>query len=721
VCHAAPIFLPFASSVVLQMPLAPPALSWAERALCANDYKSSLHLQIQEQLARIAVLSARPEPCLLTSASLLSIHGIDPRIVSAIEERMRFGTTVELDSQACLAPPIAVENSPKLYYDVALTRTLLEKAIQKGRIIPWPPDGPLPHFVSAMSIAFRFHSGEERRVFNAIVAKRHVAAARLAKLDLVVCKLNSGRRCPVKELMGDVLTYRDARLYHDTSHPEGNLNTRGLPDPTRAVKYESLRSFLDRLRPGDLLYKTDLSGAFPSLKNRANEMYTQGLAFEGAVYLEYAMSLGTRTGPDNYDSCLGNPLQALIHDSFNANRICASTTRWVDDFLGLVSCAHHCNDLVAAGHSAFECVTESAAAMHALLADDKTTRPWTYDDQGREVPNFFLEGALGFNIESFPQVVLIIPTSKLCDIRFEARRARTEKSLSKSDLESLYGKIAGVAAALYGAIPFASDLLSLIVECNRNGAERAYPSASLRNDLFFFSDLAESMGQRLIVPNSIDIPKGHVEKDAATGTSTEKGYIAVHICGHVLVFDPPGRIVFQIATQELIAATLSSFCCAALWPNLQIATTDDNANCIAWLDSGHAGRPERNYMLRMRARAMMVSNIREHHEPIASEDNVLADAGTHLNEAKRFLGFATYLSFLSNAHSRRPEWWPDGFPYPPRATGFDRIYVGSPLGLLAERISFTNQTELCFSREEVVEILRAVRLQLLDIANSTSI
>jgi hypothetical protein len=706
---------------LLQPPIAPPVLSWAERALCADDYKSSLHLRIQEQLARIAVLSARPEPCLLSSAPLLHIRGIDLDVVSAIEERMRFGTTVELDPESCLGPQIAVENSPKLYYDIAVTRSLLEKAIQKGRIIPWPPNGPLPHFISAMSVAFRFHSGEERRVFNAMVAKRHLAAIRLAKQDLLACKLNSGVCCPVNELLGDVLTYRDARLYHDTSHPEGNLNTRGFPDPSRTVKYESLRSFLDLLRAGDLLFKTDLSGAFPSLKNRANEMYTQGLAFEGIVYLEYAMSLGTRTGPDNYDSCLGNPLQALIHDSFNSKHIGASTTRWVDDFLGLVSFAHHGDSLLAAGHAAFDCVTESAAVMHALLADDKTTRPWKYNEQGKEVPNFYLDCALGFNIESFPRVVLIIPISKLKDIRFEAHRARSEKSLSKTDLESLYGKISGVAAALNGALPFASDLLSLIVDCNRSGAERAVPSTSLRNDLIFFSDLADSMGQRIIVPNTIDVPRGHVEKDAATGSSNEQGYISVHICGHVLVFDPPGRLAFQIATQELIAATLSSFCCAALWPNLQIATTDDNANCIAWLDSGHAGRPERNFMLRMRARAMMVSNIREHHEPIASEDNVLADAGTHLNEAKRSLGFASYLVFLSNARIGRPIWWPEGFPCPPRATGFDRIDHGSPLGVLAERISFTNQADICLSREEVVEVLRAVRLQLLGIANSNSV
>ncbi len=642
-------------------------------------------------------------------------------VLSAIEERMRFGTTVELDSVSCLGPPIAVENSPKMYYDVNLTRSLLRKAIQKGRIIPWPVNGPLPHFVSAMSVAFRFNSGEERRVFNANVAQRHLAAIRLAKRDLEISRLNTGVLSALKQLSGPELVYRDARLYHDTSHPAGNLNTRGLPDPTRSVKYESLRSFLDRLRPGDALFKTDLSGAFPSLKNRIQELYTQGLAFEGIMYVEFAMSLGTRTGPDNYDSCLGNPLQALIHSSFNAKHIYASTNRWVDDFLGLVSYLYHCDNLLSAARSAFTCVTDSAVSMGAVLADDKTTRPWKLDAEGHEFPNYYLEGALGFNIESFPQVVLIIPETKLADIRFEARRARTEKSIFRQDLESLYGKVAGVAAALNGALPFASDLLSLIVECNRSGAERAFPSASLRHDLVFFSDLADAMARRIIVANTVHIPVGHVEKDAATGSFGEPGFISVHLCGHVMVFQPPGRSLYQIATQELMAATLSSYCCAALWPNLQIATTDDNANCISWLDSGHAGRPERNYMLRMRARAMMVSNIREHHEPIASEDNILADAGTHLNEPKRALGFAAYLSFLSNSDTDRPEWWPDGFPFPPRAASFDRIHPNSPLGILAERISFADQADVCFSREEVVEVLRAVRLQLHDIANSNAV
>jgi hypothetical protein len=706
---------------VLQFPIPTPSLSWPQRAIRDSNPRFASYLLEQQNLAQLAVDRARPEPCLLSSLPLRNIIGVDRDIVAVIEERMRFGTTVELDPLSTLGPSFTTENSPKLYYDVVLTRSLLRKAIAKGRIIPWPSGGPLPHFISAMSIAFRFVSGEQKRRFNQVSAQRHLAAQRLARQDLQNSIDNSGIRRPVSVLDGPPLVFRDARLYHDTSHPEGNLNTRGIVNPARKVKYESLRSFLDLLRPGDALFKTDLSGAFPSLKNRITELYTQGVSFEGLVYIEYAMSLGTRTGPDNYDSCLGNPLQALIHDLFRTRSLRASTTRWVDDFLGLVSQAHHQHNLLHAAHEAFSCVEQSAVSMSASLAGDKTICPWVVDDRGRESPNYRLEGALGFDIESFPLVVLIIPQAKLDDIRFEARRARTEVSLSKKDLESLYGKVSGVASALDGALPFASDLLSLIIECNRTDAKRAFPSPSLRHDLAFFSDLADGLGCRIIIPNAIDVPRGHVEKDAATGSLTEAGFIAVHLCGHVLVFDPPGRTAFKIATQELMAATISSFCCAAIWPNMQIATSDDNSNCISWLRSGHAGKVERNFMLRMRARAMMAANIREDHEPIASEANVLADSGTHLNEAKRFSGFAAYLSFLSDSFRSKPVWWPGGFPYPPRATTFHRIDARSPLGLLAERISFTDPSDICISREEVVSILRAVRIQLLGIANSGAI
>ncbi len=153
----------FAQTVVLQLPISPPLLSWLQRALRDNDLRMASYLQAQQSLAQLAVQLSNPEPCLLSTLPLHNIAGLDRNFIFAIEERMRVGATVELDSLSCLGPSFTTENSPKMYYDVALTRTLLEKAIAKGRIIPWPPGGPLPHFVSALSVAFRFVSSEQKR------------------------------------------------------------------------------------------------------------------------------------------------------------------------------------------------------------------------------------------------------------------------------------------------------------------------------------------------------------------------------------------------------------------------------------------------------------------------------------------------------------------------------------------------------------------------------
>jgi hypothetical protein len=59
---------------------------------------------------------------------------------------------------------------------------------------------------------------------------------------------------------------------------------------------------------------------------------------------------------------------------------------------------------------------------------------------------------------------------------------------------------------------------------------------------------------------------------------------------------PPGRTAFMIASQELMVGAISSFCCAAVWPSMHIATSDDIAISVFWLQSGHAGTVQRNTM-----------------------------------------------------------------------------------------------------------------------------
>jgi hypothetical protein len=122
--YSAVAVLKFAQPIMLQIPLPPPVLLWPHRALRDSDMQMASVLQIQQFLAQQAVDAAHPEPCLLSTAPLRNVPGVDLDVIAAIEERMRVGTTVELDPLACLGPSFTTENSPKMYYDTAILKKI---------------------------------------------------------------------------------------------------------------------------------------------------------------------------------------------------------------------------------------------------------------------------------------------------------------------------------------------------------------------------------------------------------------------------------------------------------------------------------------------------------------------------------------------------------------------------------------------------------------------
>ncbi len=73
-------------------------------------------------------------------------------------------------------------------------------------------------------------------------------------------------------------------------------------------------------------------------------------------------------------------------------------------------------------------------------------------------------------------VVLIIPQAKLNGIRFPLRQEeRAQNKVFQRRFGKHVGKVLGLASALDAS---ASVLLSRIVECNRTGAKRVFPSSS---------------------------------------------------------------------------------------------------------------------------------------------------------------------------------------------------------------------------------------------------
>ena len=172
--------------------------------------------------------------------------------------------------------------------------------------------------------------------------------------------------------------------------------------------------------------------------------------------------------------------------------------------------------------------------------------------------------ALGFTLFSAPVPAIGIPPQKMADILFECQRALRLNEISYADLESLVGKMGHVALAIAGARAFISSLRFLLSSHKANKTASIVLSSGAKTDLAFFAHAMAGTPLRIIIPSEVSIPLGHVMKDAATGTVTEAGHIAVALCGLTLVFSPPGRINLQIADLELIAETLASFMAAAL-------------------------------------------------------------------------------------------------------------------------------------------------------------
>ena len=151
--------------------------------------------------------------------------------------------------------------------------------------------------------------------------------------------------------------------------------------------------------------------------------------------------------------------------------------------------------------------------------------------------------------------------------------------------------------------------------------------------------------------------------------------------------------------KELLAAVMMDVMLAALvgqpWDAREGGTSGqetrvlvsgriDNQNCLAWFAKGRAGSELGNKLLRFHWRAMMSRRMRVQHEYVASEDNMLADAGSRRDRDLLSRGLEVYINSLPR---NRPDWWPDWAPFPPRRDrGFVEAGSVEGLGVLGERL-----------------------------------
>lgn len=701
----------------LHKPLPPLSLAYSSRALESGQFGLARELAELERCAAHARASSGV-PCTLSPQALLDSALFPRALLADIADRMTNGVCADLGQDKPLGAPIRMPNSPSCYFNVTAFRALVAKSKRKGRLIASIDEAGTPrlmHFLSPLSASFKFESYDQRRKFDVAVKKILPAAKQMAALDLHRA-MSSATPSELPQLEGSLLEgvhYKSMRIIFDTSRPEGNVNTRGLLEADCKLKYDSLRDFGQLLRPGDMLFVHDIEGAFPSLINDVRSLILFGCSFEGSPLIADRLTLGTRAGPHLYDSCLGAPLHFLAIEAMNSLQSDHNVTlkRFVDDFFGMIGAEAPPNLAMRL----FACLKEAADRLGVSMSTPKELPPLL----SCGAPRTNLERLLGMGVATVPYPAFRIPDDKLQDICYELGRAIDGRGALFAELESVLAKIQCVATAVHGAMPFAADLFLLLNEHRRQGASAFIPlTARVRDDLAFFRDLAPSLNGNIRILSSVDVPRGHLQKDAATGKVGEMGFLSISLLGCVLVIPPPVDTEthhWTIAELELLTATLSSWCTCAVFPGKYVETDDDNKNVVAWLRKGHSPDVFKNHLLRWRWRPLLRTRTREHNVYIPSALNVLADAGTHLNEAKRASGFQSYLLFLTSncSDSSPPSWWPSTLaPFPPHQRGFVRVPDNSALGLLAQRISSANAQSVQLSGEEVDCILQRLRLQL---------
>jgi len=161
----------------------------------------------------------------------------------------------------------------------------------------------------------------------------------------------------------------------------------------------------------------------------------------------------------------------------------------------------------------------------------------------------------------------------------------------------------------------------------------------------------------------------------------------------------------MIQVKELLAAVMMDVMLAALmgqrWDarkgtsgretRVLVSSCIDNQNCLAWFAKGRAGSELGNRLLRFHWRAMMSRRMRVQHEYVASEDNMLADAGSRRDRELLSRGLEVYINSLP---CDRPDWWPDWAPFPPRRDrGFVEAGSIEGLGVLGERLCRFNASQ----------------------------
>lgn len=376
---------------------------------------------------------------------------------------------------------------------------------------------------------------------------------------------------------------------------------------------EGFVSELTSMGRGSYMSSTDVSRAYKNFKSDPLDWPLLGFEWDEKYYCDITMPFGARSS-----SChMQRVADAIVRILANKGVV---ARMYLDDIITLSP------DYESAVND-FHIVQDLLRELGLPEATDKIQPPATNVTW------------LGIQIDS-QAMALSIPSQKLQDVKSSVRKALKCKSMSKSHLQSVLGRLLHVAKCVRPARLFVSRLLEALRSMTRPFIR---VNREMKKDLAWFRDFCAQWNGVGLIPS--DLPSRSIMVDACgSGVGGTDGHVIYG--GQVTPMGDPVQNICELEAANVVIALYT-----------MLGEQDRGSHILVWSDSISAvqtftsGRG-RNKVLLDCARSLWILqaclDVKISYQHIPGVHNILADAlsRVHLD--------VHYAKIISNFASRTP-------------------------------------------------------------------
>ena len=409
------------------------------------------------------------------------------------------------------------------------------------------------------------------------------------------------------------------RLIHDCSRPK-HLNVNSYAT-TQHFSYVTVEQAVSQIKPNAYLAKIDLKHAYRHVPIHPSNFNATGLAwkFSGDNHITYLYDNKLPFGASKSPEVFHRLTQAVTR--MMARRGFHTILAYLDDFLIIGDNKHECE-------LAYRELVRLLNELGFCINWDKAVSP-------TQRLTF-----LGIEIDTVLRQ-LILPDSKLCELRAILSETLTKRSITKRDLQSLVGKLNFAARVVFGGRTFLRRIIDVMNTLKRPH-HHTRPTAKLRADLSWWAEFLSVFNGVSFFVNSEPVGSEEFSTDACPigGGGFFQGdwfYINWEI-------DFPDLTKAHINLKE----TFTVLAALERWKhqlrNNWIVVRSDNQTTISALNKGTSHNPQVMKWLRKIFWLSATYNFRVTARYIPSKANTVADAISRLHDPRHCDALSNFLA-----------------------------------------------------------------------------